>query len=89
MISRAPNYGNKAQHEINNMDILARETYARIIFIGSLAARLLLEEQIVMKKPLTKRLLAKTLNLLILVIGIAGLESAIAQAAHDDKITYS
>ena len=69
------------------MDILARETYARIIFIGSLAARLLLEEQIVMKKPLTKRLLAKTLNLLILVIGIAGLESAIAQAAHDDKIT--
>ena len=42
-----------------------------------------------MKKSFMNKSLLKTLNLLILVIGIAGLESAIAQAAHDDKITYS
>ena len=42
-----------------------------------------------MKKSFMKKSLLKTLNLLILVIGIAGLENAIAQAAHDDKITYS
>jgi len=42
-----------------------------------------------MKKSFMKKSLLKTLNLLILVIGIAGLESGIAQAAPDDKITYS
>ena len=42
-----------------------------------------------MKKSYMKKSLAKTLNLLIVVIGITGLQSAIAQTAHDDKITYS
>ena len=42
-----------------------------------------------MKKSYMKKSLTKTLNLLIVAIGITGLESAIAQTAHDDEITYS
>ena len=42
-----------------------------------------------MKKSYMKKSLAKTLNLLIVAIGITGLESAIAQTAHEDEITYS